>query len=425
MLEIRNFAEATAALLPYVPLVATLTGKDTTLDRIRPLMALLGDPQDKIKIIHIAGTSGKTSTAYFTAALLGTADKHVGLTVSPHVDSITERVQLDGQPLSEARFCHDLAEFLEIVERAPEKPSYFELLYAFSFWVFERSNVEYAVVETGMGGLFDATNIADRADKFCIITDIGYDHMHILGHTLDKIAAQKAGIIQPGNTALMYEQAPLVMGAVHDRVERQDAELVLTTPEAEAAEYGQALVPSMPQFQQRNWLLAYKAYRLLAARDNLSALTLEQLQTTQRLQVPARMDIRQIGDKTIVMDGAHNAQKMQTFLESFKHEYPGVKPVILIGLKEGKEPQELGPLFAPLAARLIITTFDTSQDLPAKSTNPQVLAQLFAQAGVPNIQILSDHHAAYEALLAAPEKVCIMTGSFYLLSQMRELEHLA
>src|SRR5271170_5393644 len=114
---ISTIEEAEAALLPYVPLVAQLTGKGTTLDRVIPLMALAGNPQDRLKTVHIAGTSGKTSTSYYMAALLRATGKKVGLTVSPHVDSLAERVQINGQPLSEEQFCKDLAEFLEIVDK--------------------------------------------------------------------------------------------------------------------------------------------------------------------------------------------------------------------------------------------------------------------------------------------------------------------
>ncbi|HMH31066.1 MAG TPA: bifunctional folylpolyglutamate synthase/dihydrofolate synthase, partial [Methylomirabilota bacterium] len=132
-MTLHNIQEAESALLPYVPLVGQVKA-DTTLDRVWPLMELLGNPQDQLKTIHIAGTSGKTSTAYYMAALLAASGKKVGLTVSPHVDSVTERVQINGQPIPEELFCQELGEFLEIIEQAAQKPSYFELLYAFAIW---------------------------------------------------------------------------------------------------------------------------------------------------------------------------------------------------------------------------------------------------------------------------------------------------
>ena len=150
----------------------------------------------------------------------------------------------------------------------------------------------------------------------------------------------------------------------------------------------------------------------------------EQLAATQSLQVPGRMDVRHVAGKTIVMDGAHNGQKMQTFLQSFKQAYPGSKPVIMIALKQGKEPADVAPLLADVAAEVIVTTFDTSQDLPAKSIDPAELSQIFKNAGVQNVDVEPDRQRAYQKLLAADNKIGIITGSFYLLSQLRASEHL-
>lgn len=418
-MQIRSIDEANRALLPFVPLVSQLTGKDTTLDRIRPLMDRLGNPEDQIPIVHIAGTSGKTSTAYFMAGLLQAAGKRVGLTVSPHVDSVTERVQINGKPLADELFCSYLGEFLDIVGRLTVKPSYFELLYAFSFWVFGREKVDYAVVETGMGGLHDATNVAGRADKLCIITDIGFDHMHVLGHTIKEITAQKIGIVHEHNPVVMYRQSDEVSEVVEAWVAQHQAELHVTTQEAEQATTGGGFAPGLPAFQRRNWLLAYAAYRFLQERDGLAGLTPGQLQATQAIQVPGRMDVRRIAGKTIIMDGAHNEQKMATFLDSFKALYPDVTPAVMIALKEGKEPATVAPLIAPLASRIIVTAFHTSQDLPARSIAPETLAALLKAAGAAAIQVEPDMQRAFNALIDGPENVCIVTGSFYLLSQLR------
>lgn len=422
MQQIHNFQEANAALLPYVPLVAQLTGKDTTLERIKPLMEHLGNPHHQLKVVHIAGTSGKTSTAYFMAALLQAARQRVGLTVSPHIDSIAERVQIDGTPLNEKKFCDLLGQFLAMIEPLPLTPAYFELLYAFSIWVFAQEQVEYAVVETGMGGLHDATNVINNADKLCIITDIGFDHMKALGNTLEAIAAQKAGIIHPGNTAIMYKQAASITDVVRTWAAKQPAELLLTTEAAERATYDRGFVTGLPLYQQRNWLLARKAYEFLAKRDHLPVLMPQELIATQQVRVPARMDVRQLQGKTIIMDGAHNQQKMQTFLRSFQQLYPHIRPVVLLALKEGKEPYDIAPLIAELTDHVILTIFDTSQDLPAKSINPNELATIFQAAGIDTVKVIPDQHLAYKELLRSAEEVGIITGSFYLISQLRQHE---
>ena len=116
------------------------------LDNMRRLMAYLGDPQDKLRVVHVAGTSGKTSTSYYAAALLAAAGQKTGLTVSPHVDQMNERIQINGQPLGETIFCEALSEFLELVEKSSVRPSWFEALMAFAYWYFALSKVDYAVV---------------------------------------------------------------------------------------------------------------------------------------------------------------------------------------------------------------------------------------------------------------------------------------
>lgn len=424
MRNIASIDELNSALLPYVPLVAQLTGKDTVLDRIRPLMQLLGDPQDDLRTIHIAGTSGKTSTSYFIAALLQQSGKNVGLTVSPHIDSVTERVQINGRPLDDDTFCKLFNEFMDIVDASTIRPSYFELLYAFSIWTFKKLQVDYAVVETGLGGLHDATNVINRADKVCVITDIGLDHMHVLGDTIEQIALQKAGIIHPGNTVFMYQQNDTVMRVFTDYIAEQQAELRVVPDTHGKSKIAAKNGRVMPRYQQRNWQLAYQVCCYVQQRDSLTELTTDQLARTQTVQVPARMDIRHIGDKTIIMDGAHNDQKMTAFLDSFIASYPNEKPAIMIALKHDKRLDKLGPLLASIASRIITTTFETSQDLPVKSVNPLELQAMFISAGVKDTVVILNQHEAYQTMLNGPEKICIITGSFYLISQLRQLESL-
>lgn len=421
---IRNMQEANAALLKYVPLVAQLTGKDTTLKRIRPLMAAVGNPQERIRIVHIAGTSGKTSTAYYMAALLQQAGQRVGLTVSPHIDSVTERVQIDGKPLADSEFCYLLGDFLAVVEQMADRPSYFELLYAFSFYVFDKKRVDYAVIETGMGGLYDATNVAQGPDKVCIITDIGYDHMHILGDTLEKIAAQKAGIIHAHNAAFMYGQAPDIMRSMQKRVQAKAGSKLYVLNEVTERTAVPDFSPTMPRFQQRNWLLAYQVYRYLMQRDGLPELRAGQLTASQEIDIPARMEARYYQGKVLMMDGAHNVQKMTTFLQSFSEQNPGEHPAVLLALKQGKESGGVGQVLAPLAAKVIVTTFNTTQDLPAKSIPADELAQALKREGVKAVTVEPDQHAAFRKLMNEPSRVCIITGSFYLLSQLRSKEGL-
>lgn len=388
-------------------------------------MKALGDPQEKLRIIHIAGTSGKTSTAYYLASLLDAAGAKTGLTVSPHVDGVNERVQIDGSPLPEAEFGSELNDFLRIVESTGLRPSYFVLLYALAMWIFARRRVDYAVVETGMGGLHDATNVSGRPDKVCVITDIGFDHEEVLGHTLAEIAAQKIGIVHARNPVFIYGQGAEVMDVVHDYVTEQDAELHQLDERSERQAAQDFLSIHLTDYQQRNWLLAYAAYRYLQKRDGLKSLTDQVLAETQTVTVPARMEVRHIDGKTVVMDGAHNSQKLASCIDSFKRLYPGVRPDILLSIKDHKNYEDLAGLLKPFADRIIITTFNTTQDSQARSMDPKKLTEVLRDSGLQDVTLEPDQHKAYELLLGSSGKICLITGSFYLLSQLRGREGLS
>lgn len=423
MPQINSIDEANQALAAFVPITKELTGRDITVDRMRLLMAHVGKPEKKLKIIHLAGTSGKTSTAYYMASLLQQSGQKVGLTVSPHMDSVTERVQINLQPVDDTEFCRALTDFLKITEDFSPKPSYFELIIAFAFWYFARQNIDYVVLETGVGGLHDATNIAGRKDKVCIITDIGYDHMHLLGNTLKEIAAQKAGIIHPGNHVYMYDQTEEINRVVKQYASKQQAPVTLLDEVAERQKSADTVsFAALPMYQQRNWLLARGAYEFIAKRDGLSELDHEALQSSLRIQIPGRMDITHVNGSIVVMDGAHNEPKMRAFVESFQVKFPDQKAAVLLSLKEGKEFQEVLPLLEPVTSCLILTTFTQGQDLPSVPIDPHILAAEARKTGFTKVYVQPDQKKAYRKLLDEPGELKIITGSFYLLSQLRHIQ---
>lgn len=421
MTELKTFAEAEAALLKYMPLAHEIIGKDITLDRMWPLMAILGNPEQKIKVVHIAGTSGKTSTAYYVASLLQAAGKKVGLTVSPHMDSIAERVQVNLTPLSEKVFCKQLSNFLTILSRATLKPTYYEVLIAFAYWYFYRAGMDYAVIETGLGGLHDGSNVANRPDKVCIITDIGYDHLHVLGRTLPQISRQKAGIIHAGNYALMFHQADEVLDVVHGWCANKKASLEVCEEPAIKKLLPATAIDDLPQFKQRNWLLAYAAYRHLQQIDKLPNLTKKDLNKSLQTYIPGRMDEVLVDGKKVIMDGAHNGQKMQAFVGSYLTKYPGVKATVLLAVKQSKEYGDVLAALKPIASQLLVTDFTICQDGATNGVDPATLAKAAQKLGFLQVTQEPNQAKAYEhALSKLPEDgVLIITGSLYLLSQLR------
>ena len=420
VMTIRSMREVDEALKPYLTVAAETTGKDITLQRQKRLMTHLGNPEAKLKIIHIAGTSGKTSTSYYIATLLQKSGQKIGLTVSPHVDTLAERVQINGHPLTVQKFCSFMEEYLALIEDISETPSWFEVMVGFAFWVFARENVDYAVVETGLGGLQDGTNVATRADKVCVITDIGYDHMNILGDRLGAIAHQKIGIVHPENTAIMYEQSDEIMQVVRFWVSQQENAELLTFDQAKLQiSTKMQFEAGMPMYQHRNWLLAYATFLFLVRRDSIATLSQKMIKETQTIAVPGRMDCRLVQGKTIIMDGAHNAQKMTAFIESFKARYPATRATIVIGLKLGKEIKEVAPLLRPIANCVIATEFQGAQDLPIKAYSAKTLAGSLRKAKITEVIFTADASDAYQKALQCDNEIVIITGSFYLLAQLR------
>ncbi len=417
MATLHTFSDIEAVLARYIPLAKEMTGKDITLERMRPLMAVLGNPEKKLNVIHIAGTSGKTSTTYYIAALLTATGKKVGMTVSPHVDIIGERIQINMQPLGAEEFSAALEEFLGIIDQAHAIPTYFELLIALVYWYFAKIGVDYAVIETGLGGLQDSTNVADEPSKICVITDIGYDHMHVLGNTISEIATQKAGIIHEQNTVYMYQQAAEVMTPVLHRCMDKRAQLY-TVNDSFANEPED--LSELAVFQQRNWHLAHVVFNAIKTRDGLQELSLEMIGQSLHIQVPGRMEQRQIFGKTIIMDGAHNGQKMKAFVDSFKKRWPGKKAAVLLSLKSSKDYTEVLPLLKDIASTVIVTTFFGIQDRLVESIDPDELAISAMAYGIEHVVAKHDQEAAYKMLLEQDHEVLIITGSFYLIGQLRQ-----
>lgn len=408
MQSIMSLEHAERVLARYERPIAT---EAYNLDTMRHLVEALGNPQNDIAVIHIAGTSGKTSTAYYCAALLKEAGYNVGLSVSPHIDSITERTQINLQGLDERSYCNYLGEFIELVEKTGLEPSYFELLVAFSYWVFARKEcVDVAVMEVGLGGLLDATNIVNRADKICVITDIGYDHMAVLGSTIEEIAAQKAGIIQKENQVFMHQQETAVMQVIHGVADRNHAN-VSVVDDATYAE--------LPLFQQRNFSLARAAVDAFCRRDDRT-LTKENEQLARQVTVPARMEAVTIQGKTVIFDGSHNDQKIGALVDSLREKYPGqaMTFVVAFGNQRRQNAVEGLRLLHVLSDSVVVTQFENRQDSRQHSLSAEDLADIASDAGFATVIQKAEPKGALEYALTTASMV-VVTGSFYLLRYLR------
>jgi dihydrofolate synthase/folylpolyglutamate synthase len=410
MPAIRSFADANKAMSRFYAYSKT-TKYDTRVTR--ELLGLFGSPQESFKTIHIAGTSGKTSTAYYCAALLTAAGYKTGLNVSPHVHEINERVQIDMQPLPESEYCAALQSCIERLDAEGKKPSYFELTTTLAYSEFAKRQVDYAVVEVGLGGILDATNTIDRPDKTCVITDIGYDHTEILGETLEEIAAAKAGIIHADNTVVMHQQDEAVMGVIRKTVDETGAELTVLP-----AEY-RSIFADLPLFQQRNLELAVVAVNSTLVRDGHPELTTAQIGVAAQVEIPARMQLVHYAGKTLIIDGSHNEQKIGQLMNSLAAKYPGQRIAALAGFVEGQESRWQGGLDAllPHVASVVAVPFSGAMDLPKKSIDPQRVDQ-YAQKYTVKTMTATDPAQGLKQLLAQPADVYLVVGSFYLLNHI-------
>jgi dihydrofolate synthase/folylpolyglutamate synthase len=196
----KTFAEVEDALLSRWP----ETRMEPSLDRIRALTALLGDPQRGYPVVHLTGTNGKTSTSRMIDTLLRTHDLRTGRFTSPHVERMTKRISLDGEQLTDEQFVHafnDVAPYLDLVDHNQPYPlSFFETVVGMAYAAFADAPVDVAVVEVGLGGAWDATNVADAT--VAVLLPVAVDHAHLLGHDPVTIAREKAGIIKPGSIAV-------------------------------------------------------------------------------------------------------------------------------------------------------------------------------------------------------------------------------
>ncbi len=419
MISIENFVQLNEFLKKFVP-GSIADGDFYNPDKMFELLPLVGNPHQKLNVVHVAGTSGKTSTCYYTAELLRASGANVGLTVSPHIFEINERVQINGQPLSEKQMCELFMEFINTPGFVELKPTYFELLVTFAFWVFARENCSHAVIEVGLGGLKDATNIVDDPAKVAVITDIGLDHTHILGETIEKIAFQKAGIIKQGNQVFCYEQGDIVDKVIDAQVQKNDA--VLHRLNQERSEKSAEFVSDLPKYQKRNWLLANEVSNFVIARDKLQNLSAEQLLKTQELIIPARMQRLNVEGKTLILDGAHNPQKIETMIDSLKTLYPNKSVSLLVSFVQSKQTtlSDSTRLLKSVSDKIIVTEFSTTEDLPHKVIPLSDLVSEAKTAGFQNIQQISDCAQAFDALLRQPSDILVITGSFYLIGSLSE-----
>lgn len=380
---------------------------------LRQVLAALGNPQNTTPVIHIAGTSGKGSTASYATALLHEAGYRTGTIVSPHMYTVRERSQINAAPLDEASYLDAFNRFTTLTQSHGWHLSYLEFLITFAFWLFREQQVDYAVVEVGIGGRLDMTNVIDRDDTICVITDIGLDHTELLGDSLTHIATEKAGIIHSGADVVMFEQSSDIVTAVQRRCDAVSASLTLLPPSYHP------LTAKLPQYQQRNWTLAHQAVLARLSRDQHSAPAPSALEKSLHTRIPGRWERHVIDGVEVIFDAAHNPQKMTALTDALHEAFPGQNPITILALGDAKQAtlrQTITPLDT-LSQEVIITSFYTAFNPPRRSIVPELITPLL------NTPRTIEPDASQALVLAlararAGHTYVVVTGSFYLLDAL-------
>lgn len=413
------------------------------IERTTQLLRLLGDPQNQVKVIHIAGTSGKSSTASFISQLLANQGRKVGLQLSPHLVDVRERVQINNGLIPKGQFVTYVQKMKPFIEKMRDMPhglpSYFEIMVAMGYLFFKEQQVEYAVIETGLGGITDPTNTVSRADKICVLTRIGFDHTEILGNTLGEIAFNKAGIIQPGNPVFFFSQPAEVQKVFTSAAKRQGADLHILQADKTytiTREHSQGMTfrtksenggeetyqtGLVGRFQVENLTLAVRVVSFAAGRDNWTLNQQAVRKTIETVRMPGRAQMITSAPTPFLIDTAHNEQKMQALLDTLKNSYPGKRFQFLVAFKKGKDYQRMIQQIATVAKRIVITRFlKENQDMVHVSVSPEDVSYELHKLGFLHYHIEMDAAAALESCLSRPEYLTVATGSLYFVGDIYE-----
>ena len=422
-----NYTEA----VDYIETIPKFTVKHPP-EHTRELLSRLGNPQEGIKIIHVAGTNGKGSVCAYLNAMLLAGGKKTGLFTSPHLVRINERFQINGEDVSDEQF---LDAFLKVEKAAKEyeaegegHPSYFETLFLMGMLIFKEAGVEYLVMETGLGGRLDATNVVEKP-LACIITSISRDHTEYLGDTLEAIAGEKAGIIkagvpviydasQPGPASVIAAKAKEMgspawpMEPSFYEMKTQSREGITFTFAYPGGEKAELAIPYVAKYQMMNASLAFYMMHILQDVHDIPKNVLAE--GLSKIKWPCRMEMAAPG---VIIDGAHNEDGIAQFVSTAGYFAKENEITILFTAVADKHYHEMiGEICQGIhPSHVVATQIDGSRVVPA-----EVLAEDFRKAGCTDVCAEPEIGAAYEKALGKKGSgMLFCVGSLYLAGELK------
>ena len=406
------------------------------LDNTISLLSLLDNPQNYFQSIHIAGTNGKGSTSAVIASILQAAGFRTGLFTSPHLVSFTERIRVNNEEITEREVIELTEEIRSTIEGSGLNPTFFEFVTAMGFLYFKRKNIDWAVVETGMGGRLDATNVL--LPEASVITSIGYDHREFLGDTLSAIAEEKAGIIKNGVPVITSAQEPSVMDVIKKKADEKESRLFVYGRDFSAAiktedanrsvfnYYGDSnledVVISLPgRHQVLNAALTLKTVEVISQKtlphtSSLNPATIRaglgNIKWHGRLEFVSK-------EPPILIDGAHNPSAAEILADSLKEIFLRAyrRIILIIGVMSDKDIRGIMAPLLPLAAEIILTA-----SAYERAASPDVLEGHTLSLGFScrKAQCVADAITMAREIYSEGDLI-VITGSFYTIGEVKEI----
>lgn len=394
------------------------------LERIKGLLNTLGNPQDKVPGIIIAGTNGKGSVAAAIASILSAQGYKVGLYTSPHLISITERIKINDGQISKPDLNSILMELKEVEEKLQIEPSYFEIITAAAFLYFAREKVDFNVLEVGLGGRWDATNVI--TPLLSVITNITLEHTEYLGDTIAAISAEKACIIKPSIPIITAAEGEAFNVIEQKSIEnaspllRYGKDFFINSDSSDSFHYKGILRDLRNlksnlkgSYQTKNFALAIAAIGILE-KNRYVSITQESIRDgLSNIIWGGRFEILR-DNAPLIIDSAHNPGAAKSLVDSLVDTYPNTKFVFLVGMLDDKGHSNFLKEISSITEKLMITR------VPSERTAYTQELKTLAQEHIDDIEIIEDYEAAYSTVLNLNRPSCI-TGSLYLVGAIKNL----
>jgi dihydrofolate synthase/folylpolyglutamate synthase len=413
-MRITSYAQAQEYLLDTIDEVVSRR-TSYKLDRMRALLRELGDPHRAYRTVHVGGTSGKSSTSMMIAAALQAAGKRTGLHTKPHLHAMTERARIDGAPIERERFAALLDAMMPAIERTAAqfgRPTYYETLLALAFVYFADERVDVAVIEVGLGGRLDGTNVV--LPMVAAITSVGYDHTDVLGSTIEAIAFEKAGIAKPG-VPLVLAVVPATARAVIERYATEVGAPLVYVSEAARRAAAELRLRTLGGFQRANAATAIAVLERID--DDLRPTRAETARALEELDIPGRME-RFSAHPDVVFDVAHNVEKAEALVAALRESFPGRRIHYVVAIGESKDARRILEVLAELPSTFTFTSFAASGRRAIRPQRLATIAESFRSWG----RAISDPIEALTVArrTATVDDVVVVTGSTFLVADVRE-----